>query len=167
MRKKSFGRHSERSEESLLIPNKSLREILRAKSALRMTVLGLFQQPAKGAPAFPWREANLLYVSRSYSSGVAPSSYAGWSTFAGSERVTTAPPAGLSEILAVPPCDRTIASTKASPNPCPCECFPLTKRSNARVLMSGGNPGPLSSISSFADPSCDRSRIVIWHPKGK
>jgi hypothetical protein len=47
LRKKSFGRHSERSEESLLIQNKSLREILRAKSALRMTAFRLFQQSVK------------------------------------------------------------------------------------------------------------------------
>jgi hypothetical protein len=47
LRKKSFGRHSERSEESLLIQNKSLREILRAKSALRMTVFRLFPQPVQ------------------------------------------------------------------------------------------------------------------------
>jgi hypothetical protein len=44
LRKKAFGRHSERSEESLLIQNKGLREILRAKSALRMTVFRLFPQ---------------------------------------------------------------------------------------------------------------------------
>src|ERR1017187_4335500 len=45
LRKKSSGRHSERSEESLLILNESLREILRAKSGLRMTVFRLFPQP--------------------------------------------------------------------------------------------------------------------------
>jgi hypothetical protein len=50
LRKKSCYRHSERSEESLLIQNKSLREILRAESALRMTVFRLFQQPVKPRP---------------------------------------------------------------------------------------------------------------------
>src|SRR6266478_2585920 len=44
LRKKSCGCYSDRSEESLLIPNKSLREILRASSALRMTVFRFFQQ---------------------------------------------------------------------------------------------------------------------------
>jgi hypothetical protein len=46
----SYGRHSEPAaagEESLLIQNKSLREILRAKSALRMTVFRLFPQTVK------------------------------------------------------------------------------------------------------------------------
>src|SRR5258708_22366602 len=41
-RKKLFGCHSERSEESLPIQNRRLRGILRAKSALRMTVLRFF-----------------------------------------------------------------------------------------------------------------------------
>jgi hypothetical protein len=47
LRKKSSGRHSERSEESLLIQNKSLREILRAKSPLGMTEFCIFPQPVK------------------------------------------------------------------------------------------------------------------------
>jgi hypothetical protein len=42
--KKSFGRHSERSEETLFDQNKRLREILRAKSALRMTNIRFFPQ---------------------------------------------------------------------------------------------------------------------------
>lgn len=117
------------------------------------------------------REPNLLYLARCYSSSVTvreiPRNYAAWSTLAGRERVIAAPPAGFSESLAVPPCALITASTKASPRPCPCDCFPLTKRSNARLLMSGGNPGPLSSTTTIADPSSDRSRIVIWHPSGK
>jgi hypothetical protein len=47
LRKKSYGRHSERSEESLLIKNQSLKEILRAKPALRMTAFHLFSQTVK------------------------------------------------------------------------------------------------------------------------
>src|SRR6266478_158682 len=39
--------HSERSEESLPIENKRPRGILRAKSALRMTVFRFFPQPVK------------------------------------------------------------------------------------------------------------------------
>src|SRR6267142_6895811 len=46
LRKKSCGFHSERSEEPLLLPIKSLREILRASPALRMTVFRFFQQLA-------------------------------------------------------------------------------------------------------------------------
>jgi hypothetical protein len=38
LRKKSFGRHSERSEESLRVQIKGLGGILRAKSALRMKI---------------------------------------------------------------------------------------------------------------------------------
>src|ERR1700730_11060797 len=44
LRKKCFGCHSERSEESLRVQNKRLRGILRARSALRMTVFRLFPQ---------------------------------------------------------------------------------------------------------------------------
>jgi hypothetical protein len=73
LRKKAFGRHSERSEESLLIQNKGLREILRAKSALRMTVFRLFPQTvmaisaryclrkASGSFEVPDGAANLRY----------------------------------------------------------------------------------------------------------
>src|SRR6267378_5309761 len=39
--------HSERSEESLPIENKRPREILRANSALRMTVFRFFPQPVQ------------------------------------------------------------------------------------------------------------------------
>jgi hypothetical protein len=58
LRKKCFGRHSERSEESLLVRNKALREILRATSALRMTAFHFFPQPVnalkqKGIPIKP------------------------------------------------------------------------------------------------------------------
>ena len=56
---------------------------------------------------------------------------------------------------------------ESKPQSMPERVFPLTKRSNARALISGGNPGPLSSITSSADLSCDRTRIVIWHPSGK
>jgi hypothetical protein len=47
---KPFVRHSERSEKSLLIQTKGLREILRAKSALRMMMYGIFPQPVKRVP---------------------------------------------------------------------------------------------------------------------
>jgi hypothetical protein len=47
LRKKSLCRHSARSEESLVIQNKSLRGILRKKPALRMTSFCLFPQPLK------------------------------------------------------------------------------------------------------------------------
>jgi hypothetical protein len=47
MRRKPFRCHSERSEEPLLIQNKSLRGILRAIPALRMTAFRLFPQPLK------------------------------------------------------------------------------------------------------------------------
>lgn len=73
-------------------------------------------------------------------------------TWTGSNKVITAPLPARSEILAAPPWARTTASTKASPRPCPGECFPFTKRSKARPPISGGNPGPLSSIASSADP---------------
>jgi len=117
-----------------------------------------YKNNAKKTSAFPARE---LVLCRALVAGGDRSHYAGCSTMAGSERVTTAPPHGLPEILAVPPCARTTASTKASPRPCPCEFFPRTNRSNARALMSAENPGPLSSITSTADPSRALSRIVI------
>jgi len=55
LRKKSFGRHSERSEESLLIRNKGLRGILRAKSALRMTQFCIFPQPVQPRQLEIWK----------------------------------------------------------------------------------------------------------------
>lgn len=117
--------------------------------------------PAKKTPTRRGQRRTCVCRRKILVSGGDRSHYAGFSTMAGSERVTTAPPPGLPEILAVPPCARTTASTKASPSPCPCECLPRTNRSNARVLMSGENPGPLSSITSTADPSRAFSRIVI------
>jgi hypothetical protein len=50
LRKQCIGCHSERSEESLPIENKRPRGILRANSALRMTVFRLFPQPVKPLP---------------------------------------------------------------------------------------------------------------------
>ena len=47
LRKKSSRCHSEPSEESLLIQNESLRGILRAKLALRMTAFCFFPQTMK------------------------------------------------------------------------------------------------------------------------
>jgi hypothetical protein len=49
LREKRFGRHSERSEESLRVQIKKLRGILRAKSALRMTAFR-FPETVKSAP---------------------------------------------------------------------------------------------------------------------
>jgi hypothetical protein len=45
--------HSERSEESLLDQNKGLREILRTKSALRMTAFRFFPQPVQPVCLLP------------------------------------------------------------------------------------------------------------------
>src|ERR1700674_907629 len=50
LRKKPVRCHSERSEESLLIHNKNLSGILRAKFALRMTVCRFFPQTLKRDP---------------------------------------------------------------------------------------------------------------------
>src|SRR6266403_1964318 len=47
LRKWCFVYHSERSEESLPIENKRPRGILRANSALRMTVFRFFPQPVQ------------------------------------------------------------------------------------------------------------------------
>jgi iron complex transport system substrate-binding protein len=47
LQEKSIGRHSERSEESLLYQDKRPRGILRAKPALRMTAFGIFPQALK------------------------------------------------------------------------------------------------------------------------
>src|SRR6266853_643234 len=57
LREKSFGCHSERSEESLLDHNKALRGILRARPALRMTAFGIFPQALQPARLSPHQKS--------------------------------------------------------------------------------------------------------------
>jgi hypothetical protein len=121
LRKKSFGRHSERSEESLLIQNKSPREILRAKSALRMTVFRLFPQTVRWVFALAALSA-LIFVM------AGPIRAQSQSTASKSAPAGATTPAGASVVDAAP------AMQAATPNPA-AEPLPAKPAASA----AGGN----------------------------
>lgn len=77
---------------------------------------------------------------------------------AGSESVTTVPPAGGVSIVNRPPCASTTRFAIGKPRPVP-RLLVVKKGSNAFSLTSGGMPGPLSAIAIAHSPSWWRIEI--------